>query len=108
MENKSAFEIVITDEQWLDGERIVHKPGYDTMNICRLLHPTFDVLDYVDIRKTTDYDPVGIQHPEKYYTDIALRLCGVSKEKLRENFSNISIHYQLPGVDKKYEFDFAK
>lgn len=101
MENKLAsFEIVVTDEKWLDGERSVYKLGYDTMNICRKLHPSADVSDYYADRKANN-DP---QKADKFYKEIAVRLSGVNLKKLVEKFDAIRVNFKTNATEERYAF----
>jgi hypothetical protein len=106
MENKlPSFEIVITDEKWLDGEHIVYKLSYDTMTICNKLHPASAVLDFYADKKVT-HDSIYILKPDKFYSDVAIRLSGVNKKKLIQKFDRIKVTFKKNGTAEEYEFKF--
>lgn len=104
MEKLPSFEIIVTHEEWLDGEHIVHKLSYDTTTISQKLHPEFDVLDYYAVKGNATNASIPVPNPIEFYTDMAARLTGVSKQKLAEHFSDIKVNFKNSGTEAWYKF----
>jgi|SRR6185436_3352183 len=103
MENRlPSFEMIAKAEKWLDGEPVVYKLGYDTMNICNNLHPGSAVLDYYADRQINN-DTAYVPKANEFYKDIALRLSGVSRKKLIETFDKIKVTFKNKSGEENFE-----
>lgn len=100
-----SFEIIVTDEQWLESNYIVYKLSYDTMNICNNLHPTSTASSLYADRKLKD-DSVQVIKANEFYINMAIRLSGVQRKKLVEKFGDVKINFKMISADEKYELNF--
>lgn len=103
--NLPCFHIDVTEKMTENGKTVVHKLNNYTAKICKIHSQLSELPDEITAEKETKA-PIGVDLPRLYYSNLAVKLSGLTEDILLSQFSVLRVCFTANKSEKKYDFQF--